>query len=249
MNTNWKAYNYTIIYFEDNKGPVRFRGEVKSLQCEKELNFKHNNTRGKLAFRGDAQLYTHSIDHLRPALLLEKEKFYEKTKEEPFYATDKDGDYWWTEYVLRDPSIIQWKHSKVEDYILISTYDHTFRDFNGEIVPCVRRFSYMDGFKEADADYCVNWDIVKLHNALKNCPHVLSCNLTTIPYYNARYSGQKQVEFSVYVPKETPGAHEFNSWKNLGSNYLSLIHDVLGIKDCLKPEPYRENDEGEYDPN
>ena len=105
----------------------------------------------------------------------------------------------------------------------------------------------MDGFEEADASYCTNWDINKLYNALKNCPHVSSCNLTTVPYYNAGYRGQKQVEFSVYVPKEIPGAHEFNSWKNLYSNYISLTHDVLGIKDCVKPEPYRESDGDEHD--
>lgn len=244
MKTTAREYNYTIISFEDTKGPIKFSGTVKAKNSLSELTDSYDDTTGDLTFVGTPLMYKHATNNLRPLLLSDKEKFYEKTREEHFYTADKDGKFWWAKYVVWSPSIGRWKKSAIEDYILVSHYDNTFRDFNGAIIPCLRKFDYMTGFEEAHADYCVNWNIDKLFHRLKKCQYVLSCELKDVPYYNSSFPGQKQVEFTAYVPKEVEGSHEFNSWKNDG-NYFDLKHDLLNIKDCVKSEPYIDKNDHE----
>jgi hypothetical protein len=117
-----------------------------------------------------------------------------------------------------------------DDFAIRYSYDHTWRNVQGERLEQCVSFDYIGGFKQSGGDSdsyrdIYDWEPLKKH--LQNHPRVVDFECETIPYYNSEFYGQEGLSFKVIIDP---------TWKGLDDSGREWIHqyDHLGTHQFIK---------------
>jgi hypothetical protein len=113
-----------------------------------------------------------------------------------------------------------------DDFVIEYSYDHTWRNVQGERLEQCVAFDYCGGFKQSGR-YSDEYDWEPLKKHLQNHPRVINFKCEKIPYYNSEFPGQEGLSFKVIIDP---------TWEGIDGGFNNWIHkyDHLGTHQFKK---------------
>jgi hypothetical protein len=162
------------------------------------------------------------------AFLKDKDTFHRTIKERvTFHDSNESGEKFHKDVAILDYQIGQNKETMQfleqcktrtltdDDFAIQYSYDHTWRDVQGERLEQCVHFDYIGGFKQSGGDsdsysYIYDWEPLKKH--LQNHPRVIDFKCEKIPYYNSEFYGQEGLAFKVIIDPKWEGLDGSKGW-------------------------------------
>ena len=182
----WEAHNFW------KKRALPTEGEIvegfKGLKAQLRLNKEARKKKGPSKMRGGEL----ELKKTYPALVT-KADFFNKLREKHFYDCI-GGAYWYSEYLTFELTHGEFSQADYKDFLLVSAYDHTFRNMEGDIIPCLQHV-------DCHVMGVAAWKEFKLlGEELKKSPFVFNLVCEDVPYYNQDSSGSQCWVFDIYDP-------------------------------------------------
>lgn len=163
--------------------------------------------------------------YIELVFLKDREAFYRTIKERvTFHDSNESSEKFHKDVAILDYQIGQDKETMQflemcktmaltdDDFAIQYSYDHTWRNVQGERLEQCVSFDYIGGFKQSGGDSdsyrdIYDWEPLKKH--LQNHPRVIDFECETIPYYNSEFYGQEGLAFKVIIDPTWEGLDGF----------------------------------------